>query len=99
MKIFETLQGTGLPCAYSHFRKPVTPPYLVYLGNGQDEVEADNTFYYKQNRYTVEFYFEEKNEALETTIEQALLDSGFLFTKSDDVFIEKDGIFVIYYYV
>ena len=29
--IFETLQKTNLPCAYSHFRDKVDPPYIVYV--------------------------------------------------------------------
>jgi len=54
MTIFQTLQSTGLPCAYSHFKKGQTPPYIVYIGNGQDTFQADNTHYYRRNTYQVE---------------------------------------------
>lgn len=99
MTIYQTLQSIGLPCAYSHFKKPTKPPYIVYIGNGQDIFEADNTHYWKQNTYQVEYYFTEKNEENETAIEDALLDSGFLYEKSEDIFIEDEGVFVIYYYI
>ncbi len=99
MTIFQVLQSTGLPCAYSHFKKKQSPPYIVYIGNGQDVFEADNTHYYKQNSYQVEYYFTTKNELNEETIEQALLDNGFLYEKSEDVYIEDEGVFVIYYYI
>lgn len=99
MSIYDTLKKTGLPCAYSHFRKPVDPPYLVYLGAGQTVFEADNTHYTRDNDYTVEYYFEQKNEALEADIEQTLLDDGYLYTKSEDNFIDTEGVFVIYYTV
>ena len=99
MKIFQTLQRTGLPCAYSHFKKAQSPPYIVYIGNGQETFEADNTHYYKQNSYQVEYYFTTKNESNEEAIEQALLDNGFLYEKSEDVYIEDEGVFVIYYYI
>lgn len=99
MSIYKTLQDTGLPCAYSHFRTEQSPPYIVYLGNGQDVFEADNTHYWRRNSYQIEYYFTAKNEANETAIEDALLEAGYLYDKSEDVFIEDEGVFVIYYTV
>lgn len=99
MTIYQVLQSTGLPCAYSHFKKKVEPPYLVYIGGGQDVLEADNTHYWRNNQYQVEYYFETKNETNETAIEDALLGAGYNYTKSEDVFIEDEGVFVIYYNV
>lgn len=94
-----TLSSTGLPCAYSHFRKPVQPPFIVYLGNGQTTFGADDTWYYTNNQYRIEYYFTEKNEANEKAIEEALLRDGFNYDKSEDSYIESEGLFVIYYYV
>ena len=99
MTIYQTLQSTGLPCAYSHFKKKQSPPYIVYIGNGQDVFEADNTHYWKQNTYQVEYYFTTKNESNEEAIETALVDNGFLYEKSEDVYIEDEDVFVIYYYI
>ena len=99
LTIYEVLQSTDLPCAYSHFRTPQEPPYLVYIGEGQDVLDADNTHYWRENNYQVEYYFTEKNEANETAIEDALLGEGFVYDKSEDVFIEDEGVFVIYYHV
>jgi len=99
MTIFQTLQSTGLPCAYSHFKTNQSPPYIVYIGSGQDVFEADNTHYWKQNTYQVEYYFTTKNEQNEEAIETALLDNGFLYEKSEDVYIEDEGVFVIYYQI
>lgn len=97
MTIYQVLQSTGLPCAYSHFKKPVEPPYIVYIGDGQDTMDADNTHYWRNNRYQIEYYFTIKNESKETEIEEALLDNGYNYTKSEDVYIEEEGVFVIYY--
>ena len=99
MSIYQTLQTTGLPCAYSHFRTKQSPPYIVYIGSGQDVFEADNTHYYKENTYQVEYYFTTKDESNEAGIEDALLEAGYLYEKSEDVYIEDQGVFVIYYYV
>ena len=97
--IQDTLKKTGLPCAYSHFNQPVTPPFIVYTGNGQTTFGADNTWAYRNNQYQVEYYFTEKNEANEKAIEDTLLQDGFNYDKSEDSYIESEGLFVIYYYV
>lgn len=109
MTLFEILadpnNGLGLPVAYSHFRKdagdkiPESPPYLVYLGAGQTTSPADNTHYYRRNRYQIEYYFTEKDEEKEAAIEDVLLKNGYLYEKSEDVYIEEMGVFVIYYTV
>ena len=99
MTIYEVLQSTGLPCAYSHFKTKQDPPYIVYIGNGQDVFEADNTHYWRQNAYQVEYYFITKDESNEARIENALLGAGYLYDKSEDVYIEEQGVFLIYYYV
>ncbi len=99
MTIYQTLQSTGLPCAYSHFKTTQTPPYIVYIGNGQDVLNADNTHYWRRNTYQVEYYFTTKDESNEAAIEDALLENGFIYEKSEDVYIEDQGVFVIYYYI
>lgn len=99
MSIYQTLQSTGIPCAYSHFKTNQTPPYIVYIGNGQDTFGADNTHYWRQNNYQIEYYFTTKNEQNEASIENALLEAGYLYDKSEDVYIEAEDVFVIYYYV
>ena len=104
MTLFEILTnpetGLGIPCAYSHFRDdevPEAPPYLVYMGDGQDTFEADNTYYWTRNRYQIEYYFTIKDEDQEAAIEKLLLDNGYLYDKTEDVYIEDQGVFVIYY--
>lgn len=99
MSIYQVLQSTGLPCAYSHFKKAQSPPYIVYIGNGQETFQADNTHYWKQNTYQVEYYFTTKNEQNEASIENALLEAGYLYEKSEDIYIEEEEVFVIYYYI
>lgn len=97
LTVYEILQSTDLPCAYSHFRKRQELPYIVYSGSGQNTMAADNTWYYRQNTYQIEYYFKEKDEANETAIEDALLDNGYQYIKSDDVYISDQDCFVIYY--
>ena len=106
MTLYEILSdpynGLGLPVAYSHYRDdeaPSDPPYLVYLGAGQDTTPADNEYIYRRNRYQIEYYFTKKDEDKETAIEDLLIKNGYLYEKSEDVYIEDMDVFVIYYYV
>lgn len=99
MSIFEILQSTGLPCAYSHFKTKQDPPFLVYLGNGQNTFAADNTWYHRRNTYQIEYYFNKKSSANEDAIEEALLDAGYQYDKSEDVYLEDQDMFLIYYYI
>lgn len=101
MTIQETLAGItedlGIPSAYSHFKSEVTPPYLVYIGNGQTQLDGDDVLHWRRNTYQVEFYFARKDEALETAIEDALIAGGWKFSKSSDTFEPSQGLFVIFY--
>lgn len=103
MKIIEVLKTTGLPCVYSHFRKGknmpnIEPPYLAYIQSGQEQLAADNTRYWHNNTYQIEYYFKDKNSAAEAAIEKALLDAGLIFERSEDIFLDDEDVFVAYYF-
>lgn len=92
------LKTTGLPCAYSHFKTKQEPPFIVYIGSGQDQAHADDTVYWRDNTHQVEYYFTQKSESNETAIEDALLAGGVNYEKSEDIYLEDEGVFLIYYY-
>ena len=106
MTLYEILTdpntGTGLPCIYAYYKnddggREMSPPYIAYRGAGQSDFNADNTYYWARNRYQVEYYFTKKDEAQEAAIEKLLLDNGYLYDKSEDIYIESENVFVIYY--
>ena len=92
------LKRAGIPVAYGVFKNAPKPPFVVYLGAGQKSL-SDDTKYHKANKYRLEYYFKTKNEEKEETIEKLLLDGGFLYEKSEDVYIESEDLYVIYYEV
>lgn len=87
----------GIDAAYSHFVNGHSLPYLAYIGTGQNQLQADDTTIWRSNTYQVELYYDKKDEALEESIEDAFLAGGWHFDKSDDTYIEDEGIFLIYY--
>lgn len=99
MTFFEILKKTDLPVEYGSKRKTTAPPYLVYRGGGQDHFEADDTVYWRKDTYVVEYYFAKKSITTEELIEETLLKYGYIFEKSEDITIDDEGIYMIYYYV
>ena len=97
MTIYEVLQTLGLDVSYGKHTKKVTPPYLMITGAGQDHFDADTTYYVTKDRYTIEYYYTKKDPELEKEIERLLLEHGRRYEKSEDVYIEDQDVFLIYY--
>ena len=87
------------PTAYmAFFHDDPGYPHIVYRGSGQNVLYADNAPHYKSNTYIVEYYYDRKDEATESAVEDALVAAGFTYSKSEDAYIDSDNVFVIYYY-
>lgn len=96
-EVYTQLKTLGLPVAYGRFEKPTPLPHLVYLGSGQETFSADNTYLYKGNNYRIEYYFTTKDEDTEEAIESLLLGNHWQYEKSEDVYINGEDVFMIYY--
>lgn len=108
--VLEALEDMNIPWAYLTFRSStyldadgneheVKPPFAVYYGSGQSKLSADNTHYWSENTYTIEYYFTDKSSTYEEGIEAAILAEGFQFEKSGDIYLEDEDVVVIYYYL
>ena len=97
MTVFEMLQTLGLPVVYGRHTKKVKTPYLLLTGAGQDHFEADATYYVTKDRWTIEYYFDKKDPELEAQIEKLLLDNGYRYDKSEDIYLDDQEVFFLYY--
>lgn len=97
MTVFRMLQTLGRPVAYGYHSTEQELPYFCIVGNGQDQFQADNTYYLVQNRTQIEYYFKRKDPAFEAEIEALLLENGFRYDKTEDIYIEDQDVFLIYY--
>lgn len=95
--INNVLNQIGLPVAYGRFMEVTDPPFIIYMGAGQDTFQADDKHYWKENSYRIEYYFANKDEEKESAIEEALSEAGYIYEKSEDVYIDSEDVFVIYY--
>lgn len=98
-RVLRALKASGLPAAYSHFDTKIDPPFVVYYGSGQDTMSADNTRFWHDNSYNVEYYFNDKDVENEEELEAAFIAEGFQFEKSEDTYLDDEDVFVIYYYL
>jgi len=90
-------EDLGIDAAYSHFTNGHAYPHLIYIGAGQSQLLADGTAYWRGPTYQVELYFTRKDEAVEAAVEDRFLAGGWNYSKSDDAYIEDEGVYVIFY--
>lgn len=98
-RLLEVLETVGLPAAYMVFDKKLDPPFIVYYGSGQDKMSADDTHFWSEDTYNIEYYFKKKNAKNEENLEKILLEYGFQFSRSEDIYLSDEDVFVIYYYL
>lgn len=99
MTIQELLSQSSIPAQYGVMDEIVDPPFIVYMGQSPDIFYADNQSYVQNKSYRIEYYFKDKNEELEEELEELLSSDGWIYDKSDDIYISSEHIFTIYYYI
>lgn len=88
------LNTASLPVAFDHFKEPQRLPYIVYIVAGNDTEAADNVAWSVEQRVQVELYSDNKDQALEETVENIL--SGFYFEK-DEGYLTDDEMYMVTY--
>lgn len=97
MTVFETLQTLGLPIVYGAHTEKIQTPYLLITGDGQQQAVADDTYFWTEELFSLEYYFTDKDPETEARIEAMLLDMGRLYEKSEDLYLDDQKVFMIYY--
>ena len=97
MTFYQVIKLISIPSVYGVFKKGRALPYFSYTGSGQDIFYADNTGYFRVNFYQLVYYFKDKDEDLESEIEQTLLDNGYLYDKGSDMYDSAEGVYYIIY--
>lgn len=91
-KELKTLVGSiGLPFAYYEFPDGTeqAPPFVCFLLEGSDDLAADNVNYQKIRRVIIELYTDEKDFALEQTVEDVLTANGIYYAR-DEAYIDAE---------
>lgn len=91
-KLEEILGNTNYPVKYSHFSKPVTPPYITYIVMRSGNFIADNKVYKKIDNIQIELYTKHKDLEVEKKLED-LLDENDIAYEYDEAWIESEKLF------
>lgn len=93
------LETTGFPVAYSHFNKPVNPPFIAYRVTNSPNFVADNKVHHKIKDVDIELYLSKKDEDIEHVLEDILDENDLPYSAPFELYIEKEKIFQITYEV
>lgn len=78
-KLEEILKSTGYPVAYSNFKKPPQPPYIIYWNINKSNIYADDKIYFSNENYQIELYTMKKDYEVELTLENILDNAGLIY--------------------
>lgn len=98
-KLLEMLKEMQIPFAYDHFAEGESPepPFICYLLPGSNNFSADGAAYFKANQIHIELYTDEKDLAVEQSVE-AVLDKHGIFYDRTETWIESEKLYEVLYY-
>lgn len=94
--LYNALVGIGIPVTYSHFKKEVPLPYIIYMANGSHNFGADNKVYYPVDYVAIELYADNKNTKLELKIEKILGQNEWFYEKYE-TYIDTEKMYQVRY--
>ena len=65
--------------------------------NATNPFAADGIVYAKKTLYALELYTAEKDPDAEAALEKALTAAGIFYSKSDEIYIDKEQMFYVIY--
>lgn len=98
IKGIEISEGVTIPAAYFQFEKDTAkePPFICYYYAGSNDVMADNKNYARVRPVIVELYTDNKDFALEKTVEDVFIANDIPFSKME-AYIESEKMYQITY--
>ena len=88
----------GIPSAYYQFpdNTEQTTPFVCFFYSGDNDFKADDSNYQKIEHLIIELYTDNKDFALEHTVESVLASHGMVWTR-DEEWIESERMLEVVY--
>lgn len=94
-EIANILEGLGLPVAYYAFPETgQAPPFICYFYSAGNDFLAENTNYQKIDHLVIELYTDNKDFALEASVEEALNNAGLVYARSE-TYIDSERLYEV----
>lgn len=90
------IASVGIDYAYDHFTDDTDHqlPFICFLYSNSDDFAADNTNYQRIRTLDIELYTENKDFALEETVERVLNTNGFVYSREES-WIDSEQMYMV----
>lgn len=90
------ISSVGIEYAYDHFTDDTDHqlPFICFLYSNSDDFSADDTNYQRIRTLDIELYTENKDFALEETVERVLNTNGFVYSREES-WIDSEQMYMV----
>lgn len=92
------VESIGIPYAYYQFPEGTDQPcpFICFYFTGSNDLAADDTNYQRIRPLAIELYTDNKDFALENTVEAVLNQHGFVYSR-DEAYIDTERMNMVTY--
>lgn len=92
------INSIGIPYAYYQFPDGTgqTCPFICFFFSDSNDLAAENTNYQKIRTLNIELYTDNKDFALEETVETVLNSNGLVYGRSES-YLDSERMFMVVY--
>lgn len=97
-QVAQMVASIGIPYAYYQFPDGTgqQPPFICFFYPNNNDVLADNSNYQKVEHLAIELYTDNKDFALEASVEAVLNLNGLVYTR-DEEYLNNERMFEVVY--
>lgn len=97
-EVKQMVASIGIPFAYYQFPEGTDQPcpFICFYFTGSNDLAADDTNYQRIRPLAIELYTDNKDFALENTVEAVLIQHGFVYSR-DEAYIDTERMNMVTY--
>ena len=97
-EVKQMVESIGIPYAYYQFPEGTDQPcpFICFYFTGSNDLAADDTNYQRIRPLAIELYTDNKDFALENTVEAVLNQHGFVYAR-DEAYIDTERMNMVTY--
>lgn len=98
IQVNNLITDIGIPYAYYQFPEGTEQacPFICFFFSGSNDLLADDTNYQKIRELIVELYTDNKDFAMEQTVESALNAAGLVYSR-DETYLDSEHMNMVTY--
>lgn len=95
-QVAEMVASIGVPYAYYQFpnNSGIAPPFVCFYFDSSNDFAADNTNYQRIRPLSIELYTDNKDFALEQTVENVLNQNGLVYSR-EETYLDSERMYMV----